>query len=305
MTITEKLRYRVEKTVHTTADQQALQEQCKTIWDQRDLIAGLNREGLTEKVRATLIDFVVLWLETNNSGKGIKEDVKNLAILAEAEQLLGTSLLLEKQRRMAQGNGNDAESIEQTGSAWEKVIWGRSLLHAGEVQKAASLFQKAVDARPDDFWPNYYLGICSYKTQQYQEALRWFSVAVALAPESAECYYNRALTLLALDRQDEACHEYDKALEVRADFGAASLNRGHVYYLKKEYPRALADFEHALCHGADPVLAHYNLALCQLSLENSSEAVQHLRAVLELRPQHVDAQQLLKQLQQKPTARLK
>lgn len=303
--ITEKLQYRVEKTNHATADQQAWDAQCKTMWDQRELIAGPNREGLTEMVRETLMDFVVLWLETNNAGMGNKEDPRGLAIIAEAEQLLGSSPILERQRRLVQGKENDAVGIEQAGSAWEKVIWGRSLLRSGEWQKAASLFQKAVDARPDDFWPNYYLGICSYQMQQYQEALRWFSVAVALAPGSAECYYNRGLTFLALDHPDQACHEYDKALEVRPDFGAASLNRGHIYYSKKEYPKALADFEHALNHGAVPVLAHYNLALCQLALENVSDAIQHLRVVLELNPQHTDAQQLLKQLQQKPKVRLK
>ncbi len=71
--------------------------------------------------------------------------------------------------------------------------------------------------------------------------------------------------------------DYSAELEFRPAFGATSLHRGHVYYVKKEYLKAMPDFEHAFRHGADPVLAHYNLALCQLSLQNSSEAVQHLR----------------------------
>jgi len=302
---TERLRYEVEKSVHTAPEQQALDTQCRTIWSQRELIAGPRREGLTEKTRVVLLDFVVLWLESNNAGRDKKADQQSLATVTEAEQLLGSSEILTRQRRLLQGMGNDSQENEQTKSAWEQVIWGRSLLRAGDVKKAASLFLKAVDARPDDFWPNYYLGICSYQMQQYQDALRWFSVAVALAPASAECYYNRGLSLLALDHQDQACREFDKALELRPGFGAASLNRGHVYYLKKDFPKALIDFEHALKHGNDPVPAHYNLALCQLSLENSSEAIHHLREVLKLRPQHADAQQLLAQLQQKPTAKLK
>jgi tetratricopeptide (TPR) repeat protein len=301
MLTTEKLRYQVEKPDHAQKDQQALEAPCRSIWNQRELMAGRLGERLTDKVRMTLLDFVVLWLELQGTGS----EPQKLAILAEAEQLLGSSPILQRQRRLLEGKSLEDVSSETTGSSWEQVIWGRSLLRNGDVQKAAPLFQKAVDARPGDFWPNYYLGICAYQTQKYTDALRWFSVAVALAPGSAECYYNRGLTHLALDQKEEALREYDKALRLRPGFGAAFLNRGHVYYLQKDYPKALADFQDALQHGADRVLAHYNLALCQLSLKNEAEAVEHLRTVLKLLPQHAEAQQLLTQLQQKPSDKLK
>lgn len=299
--ITENLRYQIEKPGQATNNQQALDSQCRTIWSQRALIAGSQGEALTDFVRMTLLDFIVLWQDMpgNNSVS------QKLVVLSEAEQLLGSSAILERQRHFLEGKGVDAEARLSTASAWELVIWGRSCLQAKEIEKAAALFQQAIDARPNDFWPNYYLGICSYRVQKYDEALRWFTVAVALAPASAECYYNRGLTHLALEQQNEALRDYDKALRLRPGFGAASLNRGHLYFLRKDYPQALADFEDALKHGADPVPTHYNLALCQQALKHEAEAVQHLHTVLELSPQYAEAQQLLAQLRQKSADKIK
>lgn len=296
--ITDTLRYHIEKPGNAVHDQSALDITCQHIWDQRELIAAQTDGEMADKVRMNLLDFVVMWLDLQsvNGRPG-----KTLAILSEAEQLLGSSSILERQRQLLQGKNPGDETNGVAVSAWEQVIWGRAMLRAGKVSKALPLLEKAVDARPDDFWPNYYLGICAYRMQKYEEALRWFSVAVALAPASAECYYNRGLTHSALDQHDQALHEYNKALKLRPEFGAALLNRGHVYYLQKDFVSALDDFEHALQYGADPVLAHYNLALCQQSLKKEPEAIQHLHVVLELRPQYLEAQQLLTQLQTKLT----
>ncbi|HQR08483.1 MAG TPA: serine/threonine-protein kinase [Gemmatales bacterium] len=299
--LTEKLHYEIEKPGTGSTSQHPLDVACKAIWAKREQIAGNHGERLTDKTRISLFDFIVLWLEL--SGTGSKP--QKLAILSEAEQLLGASTILELQRRLLQGNAIGAEEGLSPGSAWEQVVLGRSLLRSGKIEKASLLFQQALDTRPDDFWPNYYLGICSYQLQRYDEALRWFSVAVALAPASAECYYNRGLAHLALDQKEQAVHEYDKALKVRPKYGAALLNRGHVYFLQKDYLRAKGDFAQALQNGADPVLSHYNLALCQQALKHEAEAVQHLRAALQLRPQYAEAQQLLAQLQQKSPDKLK
>ncbi|MFT3883707.1 MAG: serine/threonine-protein kinase [Gemmatales bacterium] len=297
----DKLHYQIEKPGPASTRLHPLDTACRAIWVQRGLIAGSHGERFTEQTRMTFLDFVVLWTDL----PGTNGEPQKMAILEEAEQLLGSSAILERQRRILQGKASGTEENLSPGSAWEQVVLGRSMLRSENFEKAAKLFQQAVDVRPDDFWPNYYLGICYYQMKKYEEALRWFSVAVALAPASAECYYNRGLAWLALGQKEQALHEYDKALKVRPKYGAAFLNRGHIHFLKKDYSRAMVDFEQALEHGADPVLAHYNLALCQQALKHETEAVQHLRAALQLRPQYVEAQQLLTQLQQKSTDKLK
>ena len=76
---------------------------------------------------------------------------------------------------------------------------------------AAQQFHLAVDLRPQDFWPNFYQGLCAYRLGQFEDALTAFRVCISLAQNPAECYFNRALAFEALGRTDEAFHDYTRA----------------------------------------------------------------------------------------------
>ena len=91
---------------------------------------------------------------------------------------------------------------------------GRAYLRAGRFREAAVDFQRVLDQRPQDFWPNFYQGLCAYRLGQFHDALAAFRTCIALAPDSAECYYNRARVAEALGRSDQAMHDYSRALEL-------------------------------------------------------------------------------------------
>src|SRR4029077_12899498 len=59
---------------------------------------------------------------------------------------------------------------------------------------------------PQDYWINYNLGRClvRLKPPQLEEAIRYFTVAVALRPEVAQSRSNLANALTAQGRLDEA-----------------------------------------------------------------------------------------------------
>jgi tetratricopeptide (TPR) repeat protein len=161
---------------------------------------------------------------------------------------------------------------------------------------AAAEFERALDLQPQDFWPNFYRGICSYRLQRYGDAVDAFRVCIALAPGSAACFYNRALAFASLGQSDRALHDYDRALQLDPRLAAAALNRGILHHQARRFTEALADFRRALDLGADPAVVHYNSALVYLAQHDRIAAKASLRRALEHNREHRDARTLLDRL---------
>ena len=161
---------------------------------------------------------------------------------------------------------------------------GRSLLQAGEWEQAAAALDKAIELEPRSFWPNFYQGVCAYRQKRFEGAVVAFRVCVALAPDHAECYYNRALAHAALGRKDQAASDYGRALQRDPSLWTAALNRGLIYFEQKRYAEALADMQHALAHGGDPALVHYNIALLHLEQGDRTTARASASAPCKLTP---------------------
>ena len=166
----------------------------------------------------------------------------------------------------------------------------------GKLEKAAAEFERAVDVCTQDFSANLYRGMCAYQRKQYADAVQSFSIAIALAPGSAECYHDRALAYAAWGKNDHALHDYDRALALAPNLAAAALNRGILHYQEGRHAQARADLERALRAGADPGDTHFNLALVTLALHDEPAARQHLRSALSHNPAHPKALQLERQL---------
>jgi tetratricopeptide (TPR) repeat protein len=154
----------------------------------------------------------------------------------------------------------------------------RTNLQDGRHDRAAARDPEAVripadglepDRRPRDFWPRFYQGLCAYRLGNYEDACAAFRVCIALAPEAAECFYNRALAHEALGRSGQALADYSRALELDPGLTAAALNRGVLAYKKGRHRDAIADFLLALrdAPASDRKTIsqiHYNLALAYL-----------------------------------------
>jgi serine/threonine protein kinase len=161
---------------------------------------------------------------------------------------------------------------------------------------ASTRSQMAEEFKPQQFQAHFHRGICAYRRGQYADAVQAFDRAVALEPTSAEAYYNRARAHAAAGSTAQALRDYDRALELAPRLGVAWLNRGALHYQEQHYRQAAADLLQALRHGADPVAAHYNLALVAVAEGDEFAAQGHLEQVLNRKPAHVAARALHEQL---------
>ncbi|MBV8313750.1 MAG: tetratricopeptide repeat protein [Planctomycetaceae bacterium] len=264
----------------------------REIWEARSLLTrpidGRREPEVERAIRADLLDVVTVWadLRVRLVPEAESEEARRDALrqLDEAEALLGPSPALDRLRRsyakalgMADSSGTPAAEPH---SAWEHCDLGRSHLRSGDLPRAEEQFRLALELRPQDFWPNFYRGLCAYQLGRYEDATNAFCICVALAPETAECYFNRARAREALGQADPAIRDYTRALQLDPTLTDAALNRGILHATHGRYTEATADLDRALGSASGREtrgVIHYNRALIDLARRDRSAALTHLK----------------------------
>lgn len=302
--LAELIRSRHGLDLPTEQDAELLQRLCRVLWDRRDEVApaySLALEAADEqRIKQDLLEIVLVWADLNlhssstppNADKDARRET--LDLLDQAQAVFGSSLALDLRRGQASsgtssGTGRDTTQpsvanprpepgLSQARTVWEHHDLGRFLLRAGRLEAADTEFQRVLAEKPDDFWANFYQGLCAYRLRRFSEAVAAFRVCVALQPDSAICYHNRALAFEGLGRVDQAWDDYTRALGLAPDLAPARLNRGLLASRLKRWRDAITDFDLATKSSSDrETLArvHLNWALASQAIGDRISARQH------------------------------
>lgn len=85
-------------------------------------------------------------------------------------------------------------------------------LDRDEFDRAISYAMRALQMRPDSADVHNTLGEVYMQMEEFNKAFSHFRVAISLGPSNADRYYNAAMALDALDRQNEACGYLERYL---------------------------------------------------------------------------------------------
>lgn len=267
-------------------------------WEKRSEVVQ-RLSGTGDAVRADMLDLAVLasGLRTRVAPGAGQAGARRQALhtLDEAEALFGSGPVLVAERRRhaaALGLADDghAATSRPPQTVWEHYALGRSLLDSGRLKEADDEFRAALDLE-GGLWPNFYSGICAVRRNKPVQALASFHACVTMAPVGA-CYYHRALAHAALGQDDEARHDYDRALERDPDLAAAALNRGILQLKYGRVDLAEADMVRALRSGMAPAVVHYNLAHVRLARDDRAGALACVEQCLAEDPGRADARAL-------------
>jgi serine/threonine protein kinase/Flp pilus assembly protein TadD len=278
---------------------QELEAVSRTWWARRkELVEGERDLALRERAKADLVDLAIVGAElcVRKAPKGTEAETRKdaMGLIQEAEAFSGGSPVLTWLRHHL----NQATPLPAppARTSWEACTIGRSLLTEGQFEAARPYLEQAVRLQPQELWPNFYFGICCYEMGRWEEALAAFTACVALAPESAVCFYNRALAYAALNRADKAEGDYDAALQRDPSLSAAALNRGILHFRAGRYAQAIADLERSLRDGSKPAVVYYNLALVYKQKGDPVRALANVEAALNADPDHSLAKALAESL---------
>ena len=224
-----------------------IERHCATLWNSRHSLlqhSGAPFEAqIEERLRNDLLDLAIVASDLRvrlAAGSRQIDDAHRLGLkrLNEAEELFGPSHVLYRARQaharaigllqIAETAGRDADRVPPR-TAWEHDAVGRLLLANGNFAQAESEFTRALAIRPQDYWPNFHQGVAAFRLGRYADSVNAFRVCIALAPERADCFYNRALAYSALGDADLAAQDYQRAVRLDASLAAKPLKKDSPY----------------------------------------------------------------------------
>jgi tetratricopeptide (TPR) repeat protein len=138
---------------------------------------------------------------------------------------------------------------------------GNVLCDLGAPNQAVEMLRAAQRRHPTDFWINHGLGWAfeHAKPPQLEEAIRFYTVAVALRPHSPGTWLNFGNSLYHKGRLDEAIAAYQEAIRLKPDYAMAHNNLGNPLLNQGKLDEAIIAYQAAIRFQPDFAMAHDNL----------------------------------------------
>lgn len=180
---------------------------------------------------------------------------------------------------------------------------GRLHFLNGEVERAVSLFDRAIAASPALPQAHHNLGTVRLAQRNWQEAEALFRRAIEEWPEFAEAHYGLGEALEARGESEDALQHYRRAASVKPDFALAHFRQGNLLAKAGAEEASISHYEAAIAAAPDFVPARFNRAAVLARQGKTDEAAMALEQLLELEPDHREAQDLLARIGDLPRRR--
>ena len=269
--------------------------------------------------------------------RGRKEDGPAAARLSEASRAADPDLWRNQLRKALEQSDKavrltELQALARTAKfdelgAISLHLLGSALNETGDSTLAESVLRRAQNSHPDDVWVNYALAEVLKKLSRRDEAIRFYSVAQAIRPDTAHSLAHaldergdldeavavfrnlkrlrprhaghlaclgRALNEKGLSREADEMLEAAAAVEREAirlnpTDAFAHFNLGKTLSSQAKSDAAIAEFQTAIRLQPDLVIAHTSLGIQWRRQGNLDLAIAEYRTVTRLNPDRADA----------------
>ncbi len=153
----------------------------------------------------------------------------------------------------------------------------------GALADSSAAWDRYLKLEPHDDVARRERGFTAFQMGRFEEGVAELRNFVARHPEDPVGHFE----LGAAENKDnpaQALQEFDRAIALKADFGAAHSARGSLYYQMGKPEQALADLEAAAAQRPDDAVSLDRLGQTYLALDRSADAVRVLRRAAALAP---------------------
>jgi tetratricopeptide (TPR) repeat protein len=166
----------------------------------------------------------------------------------------------------------------------------RGFQRAKDSDAAVRLLRDAQRVYPGDFWLNFELAVALRKINDHEEAVRFYTAALAIRPDSTAALNNLGNALKAQKRLDEAITCYRKAIELDPKLAPAHDGLGCLLCDDlKDYDKAIEYFRKAIALGPKRANSYRNLGNALVKQNRLDEAIAFYKQAIELDPKYADA----------------
>jgi tetratricopeptide (TPR) repeat protein len=149
---------------------------------------------------------------------------------------------------------------------------------------ATALLRRAHEHHAHDFWINHHLAdlLVEARPPRLAEAIRFYTAAVALRPESPGARLNLGVALASKGRLEEALAAYRHAIELNGEYAEAHCNVGKTLWEMGKQDEAIVAHRKAIALKPHLAQAHNNLGHALAHHGRLEEAVAAYRRAIEL-----------------------
>jgi tetratricopeptide (TPR) repeat protein len=135
------------------------------------------------------------------------------------------------------------------------------------------------------------------EAEKYESAAARLERMAAIEPQNPAIFYNLGVAYTFLKREEEALAEFEKCLQLKADYVEAWYNMGQICMIKqKDFSRALHCFDQAATIRPDYIGAHHQRGVACELLGDRQRALECWEKTLELDPENKQARENIERL---------
>ena len=127
-------------------------------------------------------------------------------------------------------------------------------------------------------------GVDFYRTQRYQQAEQELRGLTGSEPGNADAHFYLGMTLIELDRLDEARAEFQKANDASLSADKQKVAQARLHMAQQEMDQALALLDEAAAMSSENPDIYFNRGLVRANRQDFPAAVQDFEKVLAVAP---------------------
>jgi serine/threonine-protein kinase len=166
------------------------------------------------------------------------------------------------------------------------VFLAAALRQVGAAQQSIGLLREGRQRYPQDLWLNFDLAQALHNAfpPQGAEAVRYYTAAQVLRPDSVGILNNLAIALKDQRQLAEAVHACREAIRLKPDFAVTHNTLGAALHAQGKLAEAVVEYREAIRLQADYHPAHSNLGLALAEQGKLADAIAACREAIQLKP---------------------
>jgi len=158
---------------------------------------------------------------------------------------------------------------------------GKKAFYSDDFETANKKFSAILNMESDNYDVCFYKGLIYYIYFDYEKSVNELTKALSYE-QSADVYFNRALSHEKLENFDKAIGDYTEAVKLNKRFSDAYFNRAALYQQKKQFDKAIKDYGRVIKLNPKDDIAYYNRGILYVEAGNKDKAIEDFEKAMEI-----------------------